>query len=282
MPRQAPCAAGPSRKSAQRLLGLLVGKRGRICALDGGEGFGVFAEGETSPQMRMSRQFVDGMIASDLLVRTPAPQAGGEAGFEASEAAAALYRRLKSGDDEMRAQHWSCAEGRAGGPGRPKFAGDSPLDWLRRRKGPDGRALITQEEYDAGERLREDFTRAQLTPRVTGDLSAPMTRSGRRGPPEALNLSEAALAAKQRYQKALDAVGPQLAGVLVYVCCHLGGLEEAERAFGWPQRSGKVVLQLALERLAEHYGMRRSPRAQAFRSWREPGAKPEMFAVAEA
>ncbi len=47
----------------------------------------------------------------------------------------------------------------------------------------------------------------------------------------------------------------EVAGVLVDICCELKGLEDAEKENGWPQRAGKVVLQIELTRLARHYGL---------------------------
>jgi Domain of unknown function (DUF6456) len=136
---------------------------------------------------------------------------------------------------------------------------ESPLAWLRRRKDRDGQAMISQAQFDAGERLRSDFWFAQMTPRVTVDwsASAPSQRGRRAGMAFRSDgdLQDSVAGARERVRRALTAVGPELAGVLVDVCCHLKGLEQAERAAGWPQRSGKVVLQLALTRLARHYGI---------------------------
>jgi Domain of unknown function (DUF6456) len=60
--------------------------------------------------------------------------------------------------------------------------------------------------------------------------------------------------------RALDAVGPELSGILLYVCCLAGGLEQAEMRLNLPRRAGKAVLQLALTRLARHYGFKASLR----------------------
>ena len=132
---------------------------------------------------------------------------------------------------------------------------ESPISWLARRRGRDGRPLIEVHQFSPGERLRADFTRALLMPRTTSNWSNPLASARHGGGTErADSLTETIVAARQRVRHALDAVGPEFSGLLVDVCCFLKGLEDIERERAWPARSGKVVLQLALDRLARHYG----------------------------
>jgi|KBSMisStaDraftv2_1062788.scaffolds.fasta_scaffold483014_2 hypothetical protein len=138
---------------------------------------------------------------------------------------------------------------------------ESPLARLRQRN------FINALQFDAGERLRHDFTIARIAPRLGIDLGAPILRKAR-GQQGATLLNDTVLAAKQRFSAAMRAVGPGLNALLFDVCCHLRGLEEAERAKGWPQRSAKVVLGIALDRLADHYGMRIAGTAR-LRGWQK-------------
>jgi hypothetical protein len=95
-------------------------------------------------------------------------------------------------------------------------------------------------------------------PRVTANWSA--AGGGRErsvGPAEA---TDAMIAARQKVAAACRAVGADMSGLLVDVCAFLKGLEDVERERRWPPRSAKVVLVLALGRLADHYGYEREAR----------------------
>jgi hypothetical protein len=153
-------------------------------------------------------------------------------------------------------------------------ATESPLAWLARRKGRDGRALIEPLQLQAGERLRADVTLAHILPRITANWTSSVARA-RRSDGGGLNFTEAAIAARQRVNHALAALGPEFSGLVLDVCCFLKGLEDVERERRWPLRSAKVVLQLGLDRLARHYGFATEARGKArvpMRNWRPPDA----------
>lgn len=157
---------------------------------------------------------------------------------------------------------------------------ESPLAWLARRKGPDGRPFVSPLQLAAGERLRADFTRAGLTPRVTANWIAPIAQGRRAGGGEsAAAFTDLVIAAKDRLARTLEAVGPEFAGLLLDVCCFLKGLETVERERRWPPRAARIVLTLALDRLARHYGIEleaRGPAHARTRGWQADGARPTM------
>lgn len=163
---------------------------------------------------------------------------------------------------------------------RDRSRNEGALAWLRQRKDRDGRSLVTEVQFNAGERLATDFWQAQLSPRVTANWSAmaPVHRLRRATPGLGVDMKDAVVAARQRFQRALEAVGPELAGVLVDVCCHDMGLEASGDASGWPQRAAKVVLDLALTRLARHYGLLapERPAANRLRHWGDADYRPTL------
>ena len=129
--------------------------------------------------------------------------------------------------------------------------GESPLAWLRARGHLDAR------QYDAGERLRTEYERAGLGPQVTMRWDAVrVDGGGAHAGAAGLLPGERQLAARERFRGALAAAGPGLEDVLWRVVCAGEPLAEAERALGWPTRSGKLVLGLALDRVAAFYGIR--------------------------
>lgn len=194
-------------------------------------------------------------VADDLLVAA-------DGGYVLTATGRSWLRRQLALADAFQEQHQARTPREidaGGGAKRPAIVNDSesPLAWLATRKDKNGKPMLDPMQFTAGERLRADYYYAGLTARVTASWDPAM--AARQGGGHAQNdlgtLTDNVLAARQRVVRALSAVGPELAGILVDVCCHLKGLEEAEKAEGWPQRSGKVVLQLALSKLARHYGL---------------------------
>ena len=138
------------------------------------------------------------------------------------------------------------ATGRAGRSVAVNLA-ESPLGWLH------SRGHLSSRQFDAGEALRRDWERAQLTPGVTmrwdgapsvrGAVSAGDPRAGR-------------IDAQRRFDAAVAHAGRGLSDILWRIVCAGEGMRDAETALGWPARAGKVVLCLALDRVADFYRIR--------------------------
>jgi hypothetical protein len=213
---------------------------------------------------RHAKTKIDASLAAAMRAKGWLAAEDGGARLVLTAAGEGWYARALAGGDPFAAQHQIrrtrtvCDE-----HGREHRvvvnAAESPLLWMCQRK------LVGEVQCQAGERLRRDYTLAQLSPRLGVDLSAPVVFGSRAQKPELL--SDTVLAAKQRFAAAMRAAGPGLADILFDVCCHLSGLEESERARGWPRASAKVVLQIALDRLARHYGMLFAPRPARLRAW---------------
>ena len=145
------------------------------------------------------------------------------------------------------------APGRAAGTRRPRRSvtvnlAESPLGWLY------ARGHIARRQFDAGDRLRLDWERGQLAARLTMAWdSAPVSR-GRSAAP-VTDLSGSQIDARRRFEAAIDAAGPGLSDILWRIVCSGEGMREAETALGWPARAGKVVLTIALDRVADFYRM---------------------------
>jgi hypothetical protein len=198
---------------------------------------------------------VEGAVLSSLaeqgmLVRTSHSVALSASGV-------ALAARLASPSAALQDRHRDldvvAVEGAAGTAMALVNLAESPLAQLVRRKGRDGKPFLSDREFQAGERLRADYTRGRIMPRLGANWVANVASGKRAGNGGLVDLTDAALAARQRVDKAIVAVGPELAGVLVDVCCFLKGLELVETERGWPVRSAKVVLKTALGVLARHY-----------------------------
>lgn len=156
---------------------------------------------------------------------------------------------------------------------------ESPLLWLYRRAGKDGKPQVSAAEFAAGERFRADLTLAQMLPRTTMNWDAAFAPEERNAGRDPAGASDSALAARQRVARACDKLGPDLSGIAIDICGFLKGLDQVERERGWPARSAKVVLRLALSALASHYGLDGAPAASGRRStaWQAAGARPQIM-----
>ncbi len=260
--------AAPDRTKA-RLIRMLAAAGKEGCVILPGEADVAHLDQPDGRRMRVSTA-----VLLDLERAGIAMRASGR--IRLTDAGRAACRRLGAGEAGFAAQHRETtlvhdAEGGA----REVNLAESPLGALARLKRRDGELWFPPTLVAAGDRLRADYTRGQFMPTMGVRLEPLASRGNAARGGGIAELTEAALSARMRVERAMEAVGPETAGLLIDVCCHLKGLETVERERQWPQRSAKLLLRAGLEMLARHYvpeGGRRS----GVRSWGGEGFRPDL------
>lgn len=164
----------------------------------------------------------------------------------------------KSHDAAFRAQHQALVKEKI-----PNEKGDEksvlinyaecPVGRLYVKKDKNGKRLITRRQLLAAQLLRQDFENCHVQQQLTSRYDGVPISGGMKGSATQELAIDFNRQSHQRYRQALEVVGTGLSDVLIRVCCHLEGIVDAEKALQWPARSGKLVLKIALDRLADFY-----------------------------
>lgn len=234
----------------------------------------------------------DGLIGPDGRSLTVSPalvtrasQAGlvrreGERLAVMPEARAYLKRRLCETETPFASQHRDLGNVVVVRDGKREAAVanrlESPLAGMARLKEKSGEAYLPESAIAAGERLHADFTRGGLQPRMTMSWEPRIATRQKGEAGAAREISDTALAARLRVARAIEAIGPELSGIALDVCCFMKGLETVERERQWPARSAKLMLRASLMALARHYAPPGSASGARARVWGAEGYRPEL------
>ena len=130
---------------------------------------------------------------------------------------------------------------------------ESPVTVLARRRDKSGAPFLDIRLVQAAERLREDFTMAQLDATDWASAQDLLKALESRKVPGANIAPPGTKAARKRLLDVFQDLGPGLGDVTLRCCCRMEGVESVENALGWSARSGKIVLRIALQRMARLY-----------------------------
>ncbi len=264
-------AGDPIRRPLLRLLRLSLKGPLVIAGMEGETASLALADGRTVP---VPVAVLRHAVSSGLLVRDGSR-------LLSCEGTATWLRRAmaEEADDAFADQHRDVVPATVEtGEGRSvtrRNLAESPLSALSRLKEKSGGAYLVEEALSAGERFAADFERAGLQPRITASWEPRLAGRMRAQPAAAGDLTDSALGARNRLNAAIEAIGPELSGVALDVCCFMKGLETVERERQWPARSAKLMLRTALMALARHYAPppQRSRRAHR---WGAEDYRPEL------
>ena len=156
----------------------------------------------------------------------------------------------------------------------------APLLKLYNRQRNIAHKYLTEVHLCAGQKLFAQFIKANLRPNVTMNWEnlQSVKQSHHMGVKQD-GFSETNYVARRELYESLAHVGQEFAAILVEVCLFGNGLEATEKAMNWPARSAKLLLTMALDRLAEHYHMTPLDRpVNKYLAWLAPDANVNMNA----
>lgn len=167
--------------------------------------------------------------------------------YEISPTGRMVYERQNSGDNQIIAPKLGVTTN----IDNAKHSFETPVQILSRKMDKNGIRYLTPRLIAASELLREDYEIAEIAPQVTSQWASFIERYGKNA--QSLDLNSSRDAARNRWAVAMEELGAGLADITFLVCCRQEGLETAEKLLGWPARSAKIVLRIALIRLADNY-----------------------------
>lgn len=122
----------------------------------------------------------------------------------------------------------------------------SPLDAYLHRKLL-GEGNIAKARFNAGDTFRNYFERSGASPHVVSTLER--VSGGEK------EWNEGQLRAREGFKRAVQAIGKLSSVVAIDVCCMGISVTDVERRMGWRKDSGMQMLCMALDELAEHFGL---------------------------
>jgi DNA-directed RNA polymerase specialized sigma24 family protein len=139
-------------------------------------------------------------------------------------------------------------------PRRRGAGTETPIYVLARRRRADGEPWLPPDLVAAAFRFHETYEIARLGGAITHDWERlKVGRINGSGPALPAGRATRRLEAEESLAAAIRALGPDLTETVILSVCHEEGMEEIESRLGYPARSGKLVLRIALRRLARHY-----------------------------
>lgn len=222
----------------------------------------------TTPQ----REFTLPVKTCAKLVSAGVLQTEGERLLPTGETIAWVRRQLATKGEQFAAQH------RAHRPGHGdtiRNALESPLARLAAR-GTDKHSLADH-QLEAGLRFTRLFERAALRQRVTMSYDPQRVAETGKSAPLDKTLNGMNIDARRDIERIYAALPSDCVSVIVDVCGFEKGLQQIEQERGWPRRSARLVLKIALDQLAMHFGLMpiaNGPDAGHVGGWRDAGARP--------